>query len=246
MAAGGQHRFQEVEPVRVVVDHDLLVPVQQLLRVRHGRERTELPARRREPRPPWLYRVAVDADPLLDDLDAEQRVAVLSDGGPLCIVAPAGSGKTRVLTRRIARRLGDGSAEAGHVLVITFTRRAAGELTRRLRGLSPRDAVAAGTFHGIAYRLLRQRWDDQRRRPPELLTNRLRLVEEAMTDTPRGRPRRGERTGRGGAAEIAGEIDWARARRHRSVLLRGRPRPPAGGRRLRRSRWPSTTPPTRR
>ena len=68
----------------------------------------------------------MDLDPLLADLDPDQRAAVLSDGGPLCIVAPAGSGKTRVLTRRIARRLTDGSADAGHVLVITFTRRAAG------------------------------------------------------------------------------------------------------------------------
>ena len=49
--------------------------------------------------------MAVAPDPLLDDLDPEQRAAVLSDGAPLCIVAPVGSGKTRVLTRRIARRL---------------------------------------------------------------------------------------------------------------------------------------------
>ena len=74
----------------------------------------------------------VAPDPLLDDLDPEQRTAVLSDGAPLCIVAPAGSGKTRVLTRRIARRIRDGSADPSHVLVITFTRRAAGELAGRL------------------------------------------------------------------------------------------------------------------
>ena len=147
----------------------------------------------------------VAPDPLLDDLDPEQRTAVLSDGAPLCIVAPAGSGKTRVLTRRIARRIRDGSADPSHVLVITFTRRAAGELAGRLRALGPRDAVAAGTFHGLAYRLLRQRWEDQRRRPPALAVSRLRLVEEALGDLRRV-PRRGA------AQEVAAEIDWARAR----------------------------------
>ena len=148
----------------------------------------------------------VAPDPLLDDLDPEQRTAVLSDGAPLCIVAPAGSGKTRVLTRRIARRIRDGSADPSHVLVITFTRRAAGELAGRLRALGPRDAVAAGTFHGLAYRLLRQRWEDQRRRAPALAVSRLRLVEEALGDL-RRLPRRGA------AQEVASEIDWARARR---------------------------------
>ncbi len=147
----------------------------------------------------------VAPDPLLDDLDPEQRTAVLSDGAPLCIVAPAGSGKTRVLTRRIARRIRDGSADPSHVLVITFTRRAAGELAGRLRALGPRDAVAAGTFHGLAYRLLRQRWEDQRRKAPALAVSRLRLVEEALGDLRRV-PRRGA------AQEVAGEIDWARAR----------------------------------
>jgi DNA helicase-2/ATP-dependent DNA helicase PcrA len=152
-----------------------------------------------------IYRVPVAPDPLLDDLDPEQRTAVLSDGAPLCIVAPAGSGKTRVLTRRIARRIRDGSADPSHVLVITFTRRAAGELASRLRVLGPRDAVAAGTFHGLAYRLLRQRWEDQRRRAPGLAVSRLRLVEEALGDLRRS-PRRGA------AQEVTAEIDWARAR----------------------------------
>ncbi|HET9602324.1 MAG TPA: ATP-dependent helicase [Acidimicrobiales bacterium] len=148
----------------------------------------------------------MDLDLLLADLDPDQRAAVLSDGGPLCIVAPAGSGKTRVLTRRIARRLADGSADAGHVLVITFTRRAAGELTRRLSTLGPRDAVAAGTFHGLAYRLLRQRWQDQRRRAPDLAPSRLRLVEEVLTE-------RNRAPIRGVALEMTAEIDWARAQR---------------------------------
>jgi ATP-dependent DNA helicase UvrD/PcrA len=144
----------------------------------------------------------VDAEVALADLDPDQRSAVLSDGAPLCIVAPAGSGKTRVLTRRVARRILDGSADASHVLVLTFTRRAAEELGRRLRTFGPREAVTAGTFHGIAYRLLRQRWEDQRRPAPTLLTNRERVVEEVLADQRRGRI----------APEITNEVDWARAR----------------------------------
>src|SRR5205085_7159719 len=65
----------------------------------------------------------VDADRLLDGLDGDQREAVTSPGAPLAILAPAGSGKTRVLTRRIAYRVATGSADAGHVLALTFTRR---------------------------------------------------------------------------------------------------------------------------
>ena len=177
----------------------------------------------------------VAPDPLLDDLDPEQRTAVLSDGAPLCIVAPAGSGKTRVLTRRIARRIRDGSADPSHVLVITFTRRAAGELAGRLRALGPRDAVAAGTFHGLAYRLLRQRWEDQRRRPPALAVSRLRLVEEALGDLRRA-PRRGA------AQEVAAEIDWARARQVAPAgLRRRRGRGRSAHRRSPRPRSPSST-----
>ena len=190
-----------------VVDDDALVAVQELLRVRHGVERTDLDLSREHvpPSPSAPYRGPVDLEPLLADLDPDQRAAVMSDGGPLCIVAPAGSGKTRVLTRRIARRIADGSADAGHVLVITFTRRAAGELARRLRRLGPRDAVAAGTFHGLAYRLLRQRWEDERRRPPQLAVSRLRLVEEVLTE-------RNRAPARSTAHEVTAEIDWARAR----------------------------------
>jgi DNA helicase-2/ATP-dependent DNA helicase PcrA len=148
----------------------------------------------------------VDVEALLADLDPDQRRAVLSDGAPLCIVAPAGSGKTRVLTRRIARRIADGSADASHVLVVTFTRRAAGELVRRLRVLGPRVTVTAGTFHGIAYRLARQRWDDIGRRPPALAPDRRRLVQEVLGST--GRPPRPDVV-----REVTAEIDWARSQR---------------------------------
>ena len=87
----------------------------------------------------------MDVAALLEGLDADQREAVQTDASPLAILAPAGSGKTRVLSHRIARRVADGSADAEHVLAITFTRRAAGELQRRLT--APRSAGPADGRH---------------------------------------------------------------------------------------------------
>ena len=102
---------------------------------------------------------------LLDGLTAAQAAAVTSDAQPLCILAGAGSGKTRVLTRRIAWRVGEGSAEANHVVAVTFTRKAAGELRARIRqGLRDRgrldlaralDGAWISTIHGFCSRLLR-------------------------------------------------------------------------------------------
>ena len=109
---------------------------------------------------------------LLDDLDDAQRRAVTSPARPLAIVAPAGSGKTRVLTRRIAWRVAERDADASHVLALTFTRKAAGELRERLAGLGLRDGVAAGTFHGVALAQLRSRWADEGRQPPAVLTRK--------------------------------------------------------------------------
>ena len=142
-------------------------------------------------------------DHLLEGLDTLQRAAVMSPGSPLCIIAGAGSGKTSVLTRRIARRIEDGTADAAHVLALTFTRQAAGELVRRLSRFGLQDRPTVGTFHGVAYSVLRQRWEDLGRRPPTLLTSRSAVVRNVC---PTG-------TSAAGIAEITGEIDWARARR---------------------------------
>lgn len=109
-------------------------------------------------------RPAVDpaeTDELLLGLDPIQRRAVISTAPLLAIIAGAGSGKTGVLTRRVAYRCLTESTDPRHVVVLTFTRQAAGELRRRLRSLGLRDNVMAGTFHSVAYSLLRQRWDDQ-------------------------------------------------------------------------------------
>jgi len=143
-------------------------------------------------------------DDLLYDLDDAQRRAVTSPARPLAILAPAGSGKTRVLTRRIAWRIATEDAEANHVLALTFTRKAAGELRDRLRRLGLRDGVAAGTFHGIAYAQLRSHWADHDRRAPDLLTRKAKVLAQVL----RGPGRPGELT----PATLAGEIEWAKAR----------------------------------
>jgi DNA helicase II / ATP-dependent DNA helicase PcrA len=140
---------------------------------------------------------------LLEGLDAAQQAAVMSPGAPLCILAGAGSGKTTVLTRRIVRRVTDGSADSAHVLALTFTRQAAGELVRRLSRFGLQDRPTVGTFHGVAYSVLRQRWEDQGRRPPTLLTSRITVV----------RGLAGAGTSAATVAEIVAEIDWSRARR---------------------------------
>src|SRR3954447_23757225 len=110
---------------------------------------------------------------LLANLDPAQLEAVTSDAQPLAILAGAGSGKTRVLTRRIAYRLATGAALPQHVLALTFTRRAAAELSTRLATLGVRDRVATGTFHAIAYAQLRQRWAQNDVRPPALLDHKM-------------------------------------------------------------------------
>lgn len=167
----------------------------------------------------------MDVEALLQGLDDDQRVAVTTPAAPLAIVAGPGAGKTRVLTRRIAHRVVTGDADARHVLAITFTRRAAAELTLRLRDLGLRDHPTVGTFHAVARRVLHQRAADQGRRPPELASDRLTLVAQVLG---------GRRSSNGpSAAEVTREIDWARARLVRpedyAVEARRAGRRPAGG-----------------
>ena len=93
-------------------------------------------------------------DPILDDLNPEQRRAVLHSGAPLMVLAGAGSGKTRVVTRRIARILRDGAAHSS-VLALTFTNKAAGEMARRVEELGGA-WVRVSTFHSACARFLRR------------------------------------------------------------------------------------------
>lgn len=113
---------------------------------------------------------------LLDGLDDAQREAVTSPAAPLCILAGAGSGKTRVLTRRIAYRINTGEADAARTMAVTFTRRAAAELKHRLHRLGVDHAIAVGTLHGLAYARLRQYWDDNHRPVPRIIDNSLRRL----------------------------------------------------------------------
>ena len=142
----------------------------------------------------------MDADALLVDLDEDQRRAVTTSSHLVAVIAGAGSGKTRVLTRRIAYRIATRDADARHTLALTFTREAAGELRRRLRAVGIDERIESGTFHATALNILRQRWSDQRRTPPTIVEDRPRLV--------------GLATGASGEAlnDLVAELSWASAR----------------------------------
>src|ERR671918_326492 len=96
--------------------------------------------------------------PFLDGLNPEQREAVLHREGALLILAGAGSGKTRVITYRIAHLIGDGHAEPGQVLAVTFTNKAAQEMRERVEALigSECEGIWLSTFHALCARLLRR------------------------------------------------------------------------------------------
>ncbi|MFD0414130.1 ATP-dependent DNA helicase [Streptomyces sp. NPDC127108] len=105
-------------------------------------------------------RPAIDPAALLDGLNENQRAAVVHAGSPLLIVAGAGSGKTRVLTHRIAYLLAERGAHPGQILAITFTNKAAGEMKERVEQLvGPRaGAMWVSTFHSACVRILRREY----------------------------------------------------------------------------------------
>ncbi|MEU6176675.1 DNA helicase PcrA [Streptomyces coeruleorubidus] len=103
-------------------------------------------------------RPVVDTAALLEGLNDNQRAAVVHSGSPLLIVAGAGSGKTRVLTHRIAHLLAERGVHPGQILAITFTNKAAGEMKERVEHLvGPRaNAMWVMTFHSACVRILRR------------------------------------------------------------------------------------------
>ncbi len=158
-------------------------------------------------------------DDLLAGCDREQIEAITTPRSPLCILAGAGSGKTRVLTRRIAWRVIDASALAPHVLALTFTRKAAAELRGRLGALGLPESVTAGTFHAVALAELRRLAAERRLAPPVILSSKSRLLHTVAAGRPPAPAAAENRRRRAAAAggglpvhEIAAEIEWAKSR----------------------------------
>jgi len=147
----------------------------------------------------------MDPDDLLAALDPEQREVALACRGPVCVLAGAGTGKTRAITHRIAYAVATGVANPGHVLALTFTVRAAGELRGRLRALGGgAESVRAATFHSAALRQLSYFWPKViGGRPPKLVESKLPLLREAARDL-------GLSVAGGALAEAVTEIEWAK------------------------------------
>lgn len=141
---------------------------------------------------------------LLEGLDPEQRAAVIAPRGPVCVLAGAGTGKTRTITHRIAYLVQRGLVTPRQVLAVTFTARAAGEMRTRLRALGAA-GVQAHTFHAAAFRQLRYFWPqvhDSQVWP--LVDNKFRLVMQAAN-------RLGLSTEKESVRDLAGEIEWSKS-----------------------------------
>jgi ATP-dependent DNA helicase UvrD/PcrA len=149
----------------------------------------------------------LEPDRLLDDLDPEQREAVLATSGPVAILAGAGTGKTRVISRRTGYAIATDVVPADQVLVVTFTDKAAGEMVDRLRLLGL-PGVTARTFHAHALSQLRHFWPSRHdgRPIPQLLDSKIPILGRLGRQLPghyRFTP----------AKDLADEIEWAKSRR---------------------------------
>ena len=151
--------------------------------------------------------VMASPDPLIAGLDDQQRQAVLAPRGPVCVLAGAGTGKTRTITHRIARLVADGHVAAGQVLAVTFTQRAAGEMRARLRGLGTArvGTVQALTFHAAAHRQLRYFW------PRVVGGTEWQLLDRKFGVVSRAAGHAGLQLNSDDIRDVAGEIEWAKA-----------------------------------
>jgi len=143
---------------------------------------------------------------LTHDLNPAQREAVETTLGPLCILAGAGTGKTRVISRRVAYAIATGAVHPGHVLVVTFTDKAANEMRERLAALGF-PGVQAQTFHAAAFRQLRYFWGRLAgTRLPEVLDSKAPLLGPLQRGLPGGYKFTAVK-------DLADELEWAKARR---------------------------------
>ena len=143
------------------------------------------------------------ADEILQALDPEQRQVAVSPGGPMCVLAGAGTGKTRAITHRIAYGVLSGAYQSQRVLALTFTARAAGEMRTRLRGLGVA-GVQTRTFHAAALRQLHYFWPQAiGGAAPEVLPYKASVVAEAAA-------RLRLQLDRVAVRDLAAEVEWAK------------------------------------
>ena len=148
------------------------------------------------------------AEEILAALDPDQRAVALATRGPVCVIAGAGTGKTRAITHRIAYAVAIGTMDPTKVLALTFTAKAAGEMRTRLRALGV-PTVAARTIHAAALKQLLYFWPTVfGGRTPDLITTKTGFLTEAinragLTDSLRASNRELMR-------DLASEIEWAK------------------------------------
>lgn len=143
----------------------------------------------------------MEPEQLLDNLDPEQRQAAQSLVGPTCILAGAGTGKTRTVTHRIAYGIAKGVFAANRVLALTYTNRAAGELRSRLRQLNA-GSVSVKTFHAAALAQLEFFWPQFAGVPaPTVLHSKAKLISQVADQIK-------IRLDAGALRDFAGEIEW--------------------------------------
>lgn len=148
------------------------------------------------------------AEEILEALDNEQRAVALATRGPVCVIAGAGTGKTRAITHRIAYAAAIGTMDPHKVLALTFTARAAGEMRTRLRSLGV-PSVAARTIHAAALKQLTFFWPQVfGGRTPDLLTTKSGFLTEAIKRAQLQSEL--SMTSRDLLRDIATEIEWAK------------------------------------
>lgn len=149
--------------------------------------------------------MATSAEAILDGLDEAQRTAASALDGPVRIIAGAGAGKTRTVTRRIAYACADGAWDPERTLAVTFSVKAAAEMRSRLASLGVGDAVTAATFHSAALHQLRRVWPDISEAPfPHLCDDQRRIVAQALAGVS------GVEAEPGPVRDLHAEINWCK------------------------------------